>query len=198
MSITLSRVFLTCRLDSPALNQAHPVSPGIKPKRTQSCLLDCTGWFSSVFQALSPQLPIPTVLVIVVVSLSVSACSCLSQYPLPQCTYNPSGTDPRSPLDSDYCLPSMYLSTVIPGLDPCLPTDPTWIIFDISDYRHTNFGLIDYSVIFVINHWFLPELRLAIGFCSLALTKSNKMFYISVCFSCSLFSKTKYHHTGNK
>ena len=62
VSITLPRVFLTCRLDSPALNQAHPVSPGIKPKRTQSCLLDCTGWFTAVFQALSPQLPIPTVL----------------------------------------------------------------------------------------------------------------------------------------
>ena len=48
VSITLLRVFLTCRLESPALNQAHPVSPGIKPNWTQSCLLDCTGWFSSV------------------------------------------------------------------------------------------------------------------------------------------------------
>ena len=77
VSITLPRVFLTCRLDSPALNQAHPVSPGIKPKRTQSCLLDCTGWFSSVVQALSSQLPIPTVLVIVVVSF-VRLCLFLS------------------------------------------------------------------------------------------------------------------------
>ena len=104
VSITLPCVFLTCRVDSPALNQAHPVSPGIKPQRTQSCLLDCTGWFTAVFQAFIPQLPIPTVRVIVIVSSSVSACFCLSRYPLPQCTYDPSGFNPRSPLDSDYCL----------------------------------------------------------------------------------------------
>ena len=64
----------------------------------------------------------------------------------------------------------MYLSPVIPGLDPRLPTDPTWITFDITDYRQTNFGLSDSSVVSTINHWFLPELGLAIGFCTLALT----------------------------
>ena len=87
----------------------------------------------------------PTVRVIVVMSSSVSACFCLSQYPLPQCTYDPSGFDPRLPLNSDYCLPSMYLSPVIPELNPCLPTDPTWITFDITDYRQTNFGLFGQS-----------------------------------------------------
>ena len=182
MSITLPRVFLTCRVDSPALNQAYPVSPGIKPQHTQSCLLDCTGWFTSVFQAFIPQLPIPTVRIIVVVSSSVSACFCLSQYPLPQCTYDPSGFDPRSPLDSDYCLSSMYLSPVIPGLDPHLPTDPTWITFDITDYRQTNFGLSDYSVVSTINHWFLPELGLAIGFFTLALTLQPILQYPPVPF----------------
>ena len=59
VSITLPRVFLTCRVDSPTLNQAHPVSPGIKPQRTQSCLLDCTGWFTSIFQAFIPDYSAP-------------------------------------------------------------------------------------------------------------------------------------------
>ena len=181
MSITLPRVFLTCRLESPALNQAHPVFPGMKPNWTQSCLLDCTGWFSSVFQALYPQLPIPTVLVTVVVSSSVSACSFVSQYPLPQCTIDLFGTHPRSPLDSDSCLLSMYFSPVILGLDPHLPMDPTWITFDNSDYRQMNFGLFDYSVVYKINHWFLPGLGLAIGFCSLALTKPHKHLW-QFCF----------------
>ena len=91
VSITLPHVSRTCKVDSPALNQAHPVSPCIKPQCAQSCLLDCTGWFISVFQAFIPQFPIPTVFITVVMSSSVCACFSLSQYPLPQCCIASSG-----------------------------------------------------------------------------------------------------------
>ena len=91
VSITLPRVSRTYKVDSPALNQAHPVSPCIKPQCAQSCLLDCTGWFTAVFQAFIPQFPIPTVFVTIVVSSSVFACFSLSQYPLPPCCIASSG-----------------------------------------------------------------------------------------------------------
>ena len=107
VSITLPRVSRTYKVDSPALNQAHPVSPCIKPQCSQSCLLDCTGWFTSVFQAFIPQFPIPTVFITVVVSSSVFACFSLSQYPLPQCCIAPSG------------LTLAHHLTRIPARSPC-------------------------------------------------------------------------------
>ena len=95
-----------------------------------------------------PQFLIPTVSVTVVVSSSVFSCFSLSQYPLPQCVFVWTWIDPRLFLDHDSCLPSLYLSPVIPGYDLRLPTDPTWISHDTTVCRLTTSGLSDYSVVF--------------------------------------------------
>ena len=71
------------QLKSPALNQAYPVSLSIKSQCAQYCLLDCTGWFSSVFQAFIHS---SHSLCCSLSVLSVYLFS-LSQYPLPQCCF---------------------------------------------------------------------------------------------------------------
>ena len=181
MSITLPRVSRTYKVDSPALNQAHPVSPCIKPQCSQSCLLDCTGWFTSRLSSVYSTVPDSHSLCY---SCRVFVRLCLFQsvpVPSPSVLYRLIWIDPRSPLDYDSCPPSMYLSPVTPGLDPRQPTDPTLITYGITVCRLSNFGLSDYSVVFAINHWFLPELGFAIGFCSLALTACC-MLHVPCCF----------------
>ena len=67
----------------------------------------------------------------------------------------------------------MYFSPVFPGLNPRLPTDTTLIISEIPDYRHTNFGLSDYSLVYKINLYLLSELGLTFGFCNPFLTEQS-------------------------
>ena len=80
LSIFLPCVSHTCKVDSPALNQAHPVFPSIKPQCAQSCLLDRTGVFSQSFKLLSTVIVFLS-LAIVSSCLSVYLFSSFSQYP---------------------------------------------------------------------------------------------------------------------
>ena len=150
------------QLESPALNQAHPVSLCIKSQCAQSCLLDCTGWFSqSLKRFLSSQNPQSCCSLRV---LFVYFCSLL---PVPSpLVFSRPGPVYDLPLDHDYAssLTSLYFGPVTPVTDPRLPYGPALgspLIILFTGSRPWTVVLLSW---FILNHCFLPELGLAIGF----------------------------------
>ena len=127
LSITLPRVSLTCKVDSPALNQAHPVFPSIKPQCAQSCLLDRTGVFSQSFKRYSTVIVFLSLVIVssrlVLVYLFICFLVSPSTLPFNVCI-DSLGIGPTLVLDFDSSLPTWYFSPVTPGIDPRLSHGP--------------------------------------------------------------------------
>ena len=153
------------QLDSPALNQAHPVSLCIKPQCGQSCLLDCTGWFPQSFKHFSQLSSLSLVVVpvfclfIFIVSpstLPLSVCSsrtCLWTPAWPRLRLQPyvSVLQPRvsrywpTPAHDYASSPtSLYFIPLSPGIDPSLPNGPA--LGNSQTHLFTSLRLLDHAL----------------------------------------------------
>ena len=155
---------LRLQLESPALNQAHPVSLCIKSQCAQSCLLDCTVLVSSVFTIVIPQSLNPSV-------LSQSFCLLVylflvspSTLPFSVLFLLGNGIVPCLELDYVSSLSTWYFSPVTPGINPRLSHGPVSGFPLISLFAGSR--PLDCSTtlwVFLLNHCIPPELCLSIG-----------------------------------
>ena len=158
------------QLESPALNQAHPVSPCIKSQCAQYCLLDCTFVFpQSLKRFLSSQYPQSCR------SLRFVYFRSLLPVPSPLSVFI-SWIRLRPPARS-----RLHLQPYVPVLQPCdsryQPTPALrtflWISLDTPVTGSRPWTVVPFSR-FSINHCFLPDLGPAIGFLCSSPDKSSR------------------------